>query len=208
MPQYTYISNIPHSNLVRYRVLMWILVMYWNFHVMNSHVSGQGRPRWWGGVSTPSITGIPPDLGHLNWSLPGLVFGVSGGCSHPHSNPPPGSRVRSYLRIKYPQIRVSCNKDTELVNWNTHVLYLRLISGYWAGYPPPRCRVSAWGGVHLKWLLLPARFWAQAGSPPPKCSWLGPGEDPISSSSRWDDKGAYFGAPIHLSMKDGYYDVW
>ena len=136
------------------------------------------------------IAGISPGLGHLNWSLPGLVFGDSGGAPTPTSIHRLGPGWDPIYVYDTSPIRVSCSKDTE---WNTPVLYLRLISSYWAGYPPPLCRVSAWGGVLLKWFLLPACFGHRRGPHPPSAhdcvrQWTPfQAASMILPRSRWDD---------------------
>ena len=65
------------------------------------------------------------------------------------------------------------------------------------GIHPLVCRVSAWGGVHLKWFLLPARFGRWRGPHPPSAhDWVRE-RTPFQAASmillrsRWDDKGAY-----------------
>ena len=91
---------------------------------------------------------------------------------------------------------MSCKKDS--TEWNTPVLYLRLIPSFWAGYPPP----LYWGSPHPH--------------PYPQLLITGSGRRPHFKKHPWSclhtgQNGMtkeLIGALIHLSMKDGYSNVW
>ena len=135
------LSDQTHFNLVPYNVLDENLGLGLKTHDL--------RPGW-----TPTMgRGIhlrcrrdPPWLGTLKVIFSWLVFGRHRWSPYPHSSPPPWSRVRSYLYMKYIPIWSVIHKRY----WMEHPCPLPLADFlFWAGYPPLLCRGSTWNGGHL-----------------------------------------------------------
>ena len=189
---------------------MRILVLYWNSHVMNSHDLRTGSTPTMGRGIHPSIAGIPPGLGHLNWSLPGLVFET-------WVVPPPQLQSTALVQgeilsmyIIHPQLE--CHA-TRILN-GTH---LSSISGWFPAI--------GWGIHPLFAGCLPGveyvlnGFFSRpvlgtGGVPTPQVLMAGSGSGPHFKQHPWSCQGPdgmtkeLIGALIHLSMKDGYSDVW